>query len=616
MQSILALTSGDRARLAKELKDGIDGHLQAALDMKHRLNSLAPTCILPPELLAEVFIYLAHSSPPTDRNFSCLGLPAMRTATFPYAWLKVTHVCHHWREVALRAPQLWSTIWITGRTECLKEMISRSKQAPLAIKADKVHGLRWEGLEIVMRELPRIVSFDARMPPRLAQSGYTSDAPKLRELVLQTADLHDVLSLGTLQLQDHFATCDLPSLERLELYSYQIPWRSKLLKTTLKHLTLHSLQAHSYGLNDIEEIMQILGTLPLLESLSLRSCLPTPPVNHPPTDIVELPNLRSLRLHATVTACRTFLQRVSIPSNTSMIIDAHNDGRAELNVLVETIREWAERTSHDDDGDARFPVLRSIDVRYSNYSRTLQMRAWPTFHDLHEMLMRPKTLPEPFIDITLRYPSTVSPFTLFRAVPTASLESLLLLGESGVGRSDKAEWQGVFEQLPELRELGLGELGKDHLHQILDYRIPCEQEPSTVNGKRPRRKKQYCLPHLEVLKVANFEGDTDAFLARLKKSLIARKKASLGLKTLIIRCCGRLVQEDVDGLKKYVGKLDFTERDWDEYEDDDDGVEHFLEGYDEPIGMFGNLPFHLGGMWDDGLMDSEDEDEEGGMFLW
>ncbi|KAI0750594.1 hypothetical protein BC629DRAFT_1598852 [Irpex lacteus] len=620
MQSGIRLTSADKARLAKELEDGITGHLQAVLDMKHRLNTLAPTAVLPPELLAEVFLYLAHSTPSTARRSSPFSISQDTGMSGPpYAWLKVTHVCHHWREVALSAPQLWSTIWTVGGLECLQEFISRSKKALLTIES---HGglLRKEMFGLIMRELPRVVSFNAMMPPPILQNDFDHDAKKLKELVLRTSDTHGmpVAHLGLIRLQDHFADCDLPLLERFELYSNEIPWKSKLLTPTLKHLTLCQFHRHTY--NSLAGILQILETLPLLETLSLLSCLPPSQANahDHAAPIVDLPHLRKLRLSADTATCKAFLQRVSFPGNTSMSLSSESDSSNELEALLGILLRNRDRQRAADDNDSegtQFPVLRSIYLGYDSEDYTLQLRAWPTVHSLQEMRMRSETLPEPFLDIVLNhYSLTLSLFNILRDVLHSGVESLLLLGEQIPHGLDKAEWQQMFERLPELRELGLGGFAKDNVHQILDHRVPCEQETSTKSGKKPRKKKQACVPHLERLDVT-LTGETETFLGRLEKSLAARKKAKSGLKTLVIRArYGYIEQEDLeDKLKKHVESLEVTERPGyydSEYDsEDEDRDSYFSDEYEGPF------PFPFGGMWDEDFMSDDDEDEEG-MFPW
>ena len=120
------------------------------VDLKIRLNELAPIARLPPELLSEIFIQVALMNAHTLR---AKHLPANRAA-----W-NVTHVSHHWREVALNCPSLWSEIEISGsETDHIREMLSRSKRASLNIVADMYDPGETGGLKRVLTELDRIES--------------------------------------------------------------------------------------------------------------------------------------------------------------------------------------------------------------------------------------------------------------------------------------------------------------------------------------------------------------------------------------------------------------------------------------------------------------------------
>ncbi|KAI0091450.1 hypothetical protein BDY19DRAFT_991156 [Irpex rosettiformis] len=626
--SVAALTPVEKARL--DLQNDIVEYTQMILDKKHTLNNLAPTGVLPPELLAEVFMYLAHTTPAEERNVWRSGVPPVppiRTAgSSPYAWIKVTHVCHHWREVALSAPQLWTIIWVTSRMECIKEMLVRSKQALLTVKADRYNvPMRVDGLDLVMRELPRIASFDARMPPRLGQdgqSGYSLNAPKLKELVLQTTDMYENLSLSTLHLQEHFANCNIPTLERVELYSYQIQWNNKLFKSSLKHLTLHSSHTHLSNNITLEQVLGTLENLPLLEYLDLTSCLPSlEGLTDDSSRIIELPKLRTLRIFSKASACNVLLKHIFFPANVSMTINCHLH-IDDIPSFINTIRERFDHRSGDDQNLFQPPTLRTVDLRPTPHTNAIELRAWEAYHSIEDLVDMQRTLPEPFISVILRHTSSISPFTLFRVVPKTNIESLMMSGTYGMGRSEKAEWTRAFEQMPKLNELGLGEFAKDHVHQVLDHRVPCDQGPIATNGKRPRRKKQFCVPNLTVLRLQDFwDNINSAFLKRITKSLNARKKAKVGLKTLVLMECGNLMQEDADALEKFVDNVKFTERFRDEYSDMDEWEEDHYDDYGlaPPMGLFDNafMPFPFGGLFDDEFMDSEDEDnDEEGLFMW
>ena len=81
-----------------------------------------PISVLPPEILARVFHLLVREEMPL------FGIENM-------GWIKVTHVCGHWRQVALDDSSLWAKIWgIPVHTKLISEMLARAKDLPLDIE--------------------------------------------------------------------------------------------------------------------------------------------------------------------------------------------------------------------------------------------------------------------------------------------------------------------------------------------------------------------------------------------------------------------------------------------------------------------------------------------------
>ena len=88
--------------------------------LKSYLNTATTTGRLPPEILSHVFLELSSSSPVGSSTSQRLS------------WIRLTHVCRHWRGVALNCPALWSNISIAHEV-WTDLMLSRSKEAPLSV---------------------------------------------------------------------------------------------------------------------------------------------------------------------------------------------------------------------------------------------------------------------------------------------------------------------------------------------------------------------------------------------------------------------------------------------------------------------------------------------------
>jgi hypothetical protein len=85
---------------------GIAAARQVLRSLLTRRNTLMPISLLPPEILARVFHLLVLKEPPfSGRRKRNLG------------WIRATHVCRHWRQVALDDSSLWAKIWASRRTQ-------------------------------------------------------------------------------------------------------------------------------------------------------------------------------------------------------------------------------------------------------------------------------------------------------------------------------------------------------------------------------------------------------------------------------------------------------------------------------------------------------------------
>ena len=118
----LADIRAQKQRRRDDLLAEMDDHNTAIIKIKTRLNTLVPISTLPSELLADIFQIVVQA----NRD-------ALVSTSPPYAWVAVTHVCTHWRAVALGTPTLWSDIVLPCRPQCVREMLLRSQGVPLSV---------------------------------------------------------------------------------------------------------------------------------------------------------------------------------------------------------------------------------------------------------------------------------------------------------------------------------------------------------------------------------------------------------------------------------------------------------------------------------------------------
>jgi hypothetical protein len=109
--------------------------------LRSRRNSLACISYLPPEILATIFEHVVErkSSMGACRHPPCLT---------------VTHVCTHWRRLALEYPSLWATI-DQDSARWMGIMLERSKKVALVVTCNASIVGR-DCFEQIFSQLPRI----------------------------------------------------------------------------------------------------------------------------------------------------------------------------------------------------------------------------------------------------------------------------------------------------------------------------------------------------------------------------------------------------------------------------------------------------------------------------
>lgn len=306
-----------------------------ALKMPYRYGTAAlakpmSPSSLPPELLGRIFGYhiqsckeLWHQGLPYQRPRPPSCLPEVG----PYTWIRVTHVCRYWRNVALTNPLLWSQIVLTRSLDCIQTMIARSQQTPLTVQnytscrmgecAMPMHALR-----LVLLQLHRIRAvelcikwwvFDDIAP------ALEKPTPLLESFKLSTpSGLHDT---GFVPPVVRFSQVSgVPPLKDLTLCSYGFPWSNP---TSFRCLNSLHIQKGSPYCPHVEDVLRALRFMPDLSSLRLddifytsskaTGSLPVLP------DVVRLGSLKELTLSGDSISCATLLNSLDLPTNTVMV---------------------------------------------------------------------------------------------------------------------------------------------------------------------------------------------------------------------------------------------------------------------------------------------------------
>ncbi|KAK7049344.1 hypothetical protein VNI00_005945 [Paramarasmius palmivorus] len=273
-------------------------------------NSLLPICRLPNEVLGLILSFCT----------SDLRLRGHST-TRSRSWLWPTHVCQHWRAVALGCPAIWNTPDFT-KTSLAQEMLVRAKSAPLYIRA-AIYSDR-DGKREVLRDALQDMT-------RVAKINISSSLPSILQVLaelVQPAPMLSSLSIINKQhatsvvLRDDFLANDAPGLRELSLQHCVLHWgRMSKSLSGLRELILQGGESNRISRSDLKAFLQALQMMQALKSLELWDILP-----YGDSVIVgiltTLPELESVRVTGSVTGCVSLLNAVTFPSKAFLDINA------------------------------------------------------------------------------------------------------------------------------------------------------------------------------------------------------------------------------------------------------------------------------------------------------
>lgn len=291
----------------------IDKLERALSALRSHRNSLSAVSRLPTEILCHIFTYLDISC----RQF----LPDSQSS---WMWQSVTHVCRHWRDIALTSPTLWTYIDLRSPF-WTQESLQRSQMAPLVVHArirDESSRQMFQELELahsVLDEAPRI--------RELSLSCATDIMIRLESRLCEPFLVLETLSLdaGTpgawhddvYHLPEDFFGGDLPRLRKLSLRMCALQPTSPIL-VGLTYLHVGDMGA--LGGYCMKDLLTLLGSTSQLESLildhavmeaSTRKCDSSAEETH----TVTLARLSLLRLNGSVSSCVSVLTSLSLPSS-------------------------------------------------------------------------------------------------------------------------------------------------------------------------------------------------------------------------------------------------------------------------------------------------------------
>ncbi|KAH9925563.1 uncharacterized protein B0H18DRAFT_376825 [Fomitopsis serialis] len=280
---------------------------------------LSPVFSLPPELLSECFHFCALA-----------GTSNPESSSSNYAWIAISHVCHHWRTVALSTVRLWSRVILSSQREWMSELLRRSGQTPLDIfaafpstYASAQHRADWmASFQVVLGEIARIHALVFKSLLRLdyqVLEMLNSPAPLLQDLSLYQVDFGalDAPEDGPLHTDLVSPFRDTPRLQSLTLVQCHIP-SFGLDVNSLKSLTIIGFPwgGVSRALS-MQALITTLRSTPLLGSLVMKNAtLPTSSTSIVPlpSPAVTLPQLTTALLYGCSTDIVRLLDHLRLPA--------------------------------------------------------------------------------------------------------------------------------------------------------------------------------------------------------------------------------------------------------------------------------------------------------------
>ncbi|KAH8999513.1 hypothetical protein EDB92DRAFT_2111491 [Lactarius akahatsu] len=346
----------------------LEGSIRA---LKLRRNTFAPISSLPNEVIAIIFSFLRAR----------VTLFAIKPGKKPdgLAWLRVAHVCHQWREIALNQPHFWSHVDFTAVSSAgAAEILSRAKTVPLHLEVGAPVGL-WDDARFgpFQKELQDRVPHICRLaisaePFHLHRilKGLIMPAPTLEFLSLASENDHRG---GAAFVPDSLFDGSTPRLSSLELWNCDISWMSPLLGS-LKHLEIRS----PFKWPSLSVWLDALDQMPQLKTLALHRASPVAPWGLIPSEVeraVTLPSLTHFEVSSPARYCGFALAHLILPALTSLCVVAESSRRDYSD--VQEILTFVSRHAH---GPQDSRPLQSVLVRSNGMG--VEIVAW-TSPDVH-----------------------------------------------------------------------------------------------------------------------------------------------------------------------------------------------------------------------------------------
>ncbi len=522
----------------EKLDRGLSILLEQARRLRSCRNALSPTCRLPPEVLSTIFMWIPSWS------LDDFESPSVKD------WFRVTHVCRHWRAVALGCATLWNRVDVMC-TAWAPEMVLRSKSASLSVRA-KVYYPKDQTLLVtksVLAQISRIQDLHLGADGRSFNNlliNIVAEAPRLHSLVLSNS--HWRAHMDELCLPFAFLCGGAPRLKRLELRKFSVSWECPLFLTSHK-VTTFFMEGLERNKPNMSQLLAVLENMPLLETLHLEGVVPNPKSCAAPQRVVCLDHLRTLHLSSEMLECANLLQHISIPQTTRMSLMSHAADKLEdVSLLVSAITTARGKMPFHAFSFQFNPA--GVCLRSGQEMGSLENCKDDELHrnaDL-SLVFSTTVLDQMFLSETLHI--------LFQGLPLAFSAVKAFLAHDYEGLMVAEVWTDILRRMPNIRTLHACHDAALHLPSALAAGNASHGDPHTP---------EELVPQLETVVLhavdTNWSVNSIPYLHLLQDSQITRCNRDIPIAELRISRCLNIGKKEIRTLCHL-----FTEVDWDGFE--------------------------------------------------
>ena len=480
------------------------------------LSTLSVWHHLPPEIVSKIFVYKYYESQSKQKELTPPQYIELYT---------ILLVCRWWYLVAIGCPYLWSYISSSLTAEHTKIFLYRSKQVPIWVQPTCLLNLPQvqdiSSLRLILQEYHRIKSLHILITWDVAEvladlypplSSPFIQTLSIDKRILDTHNEHENYeSIAASVLSLPFPFQPSPHLSILHISGYTLGDIRHMFRPTLRelYLLLYDEQEDESGSDiapSVDEILSLLGEMPLLEKVDIPTWLDNPVQLPRNFGNIALQNLRILKLQLNKPDA-SFLKHITFSPGVQLHLSAQCyvlDGEAFLNVFEPCTFACGFSTP----GSAAVTV-RSLDIHQSPHW-TFTIKCWVVNVDFD--IMWPSTQinndDSPILELDFEYHVGIMIPEIYSVIPqcldTSGIETLALSLAPGSDGQLAKRISRIIHLSYKMEKLHTLITSQWSLHQL--YQLIYGSEELYNQGTKLPALKTIYAPHLPTMLPIDWES--------------------------------------------------------------------------------------------------------------